>query len=137
MKNKKKTVTNLIIDDYIEITEPIVGNEYHAFDDGKINWSRHKVVDIVKKVKLRHLSLKAQKLIKDDIKNCYWLFAKKQSYVYVGYLRPFEDITIEEPQYFIKTLCRGWFSIGWWGARLDVDGHLYKSLCDNDSEGIE
>jgi hypothetical protein len=33
-----------------------------------------------------------------------------------------------EPQYFVRTKDGGWFSLGWFGSRLDIDGSLYEKM---------
>ena len=55
------------------------------------------------------------------------MYAQETDYfVKANYLHP--DIGA---QWFVRTEDGGWFSIGWWGSRLDVDGSLYEKMIEN------
>ena len=103
---------------------PEVGKEYHAFDDGKIRPSRLEVVDIVELIPFKEAD---EDLLKDWCKNvaeCYWLYASETDYFVKG---EYDD----ETAYFVRTKDGGWFSMGWFGSRLDADGELYKKMKEN------
>ena len=109
---------------------PEVGKEYHIFDDGKISPSRHyvaKVVEIISPEDAKDITglLEAWECDKFD---CNWLFAETTDY----FVRAKSDSYDLNSLYFVRTVDGGWFSLDfpnvWMGARLDVDGELYKSM---------
>lgn len=51
---------------------------------------------------------------------------KKTDYFVKGALK-ISDTKIETI-FFVRTLNDGWFSLGLWGGRLDIDGELLKIL---------
>ena len=106
---------------------PEVGKEYHAFDDGKIKPSRLEVVKITELIPFAEASEELINLWKQEVEECYWLYAEETDYfVKANYTLP--DI---EAQWFVRTEDGGWFSLGFWGSRLDVDGELYKKMKEN------
>ena len=107
---------------------PEVGKEYHAFDDGKIRPSRLEHVKIVEVIPFKECTDNA--LIStwtEEVTECYWLYAQETDY--------FVKAICVQPdtgaQWFVRTEDGGWFSMGWWGSRLDVDGELYKKMKEN------
>jgi hypothetical protein len=124
------TVTVINTEPYKEQPVPEVGKEYHIFDDGKISPSRHyiaKVVEIISPEDAKDITglLEAWECDKFD---CNWLFAETTDY----FVRAKSDSYDLNSLYFVRTLDGGWFSLDfpnvWMGARLDVDGELYKSM---------
>lgn len=106
---------------------PEVGKEYHAFDDGKIKPSRLEVVKITELVPFKECQ--DNELISNwtvEVTDCYWLFAQETDYFIKA-----ESDDYSDPCYFVRTTDGGWFSLGWWGSRLDVDGHLYEKMKEN------
>ena len=63
----------------------------------------------------------------EHAEECCCLFAKETDYFVMA-----ESDFDKYPLYFVRTIDGGWFSIdypaGWMGARLDVDGELYKKM---------
>ena len=103
---------------------PEVGKEYHIFDDGKINPSRHSTATILEIIPFD--KCEDEELIKlwyKDVADCYWLYATETDY----FVRANSD-DYSDPDYFVRTQDGGWFSLGWWGSRLDIDGELYKKM---------
>lgn len=103
---------------------PEVGKEYHAFDDGKIRPSRLETVDIVELIPFNEAD---EDLLRDWCRNvaeCYWLYASETDYFAKA---EYDDETV----YFVRTKDGGWFSLGWFGSRLDIDGSLYKQMIEN------
>ena len=100
---------------------PEVGKEYHAFDDGKIKPSRLEVVKITELIPFAEASEELINLWKQEVEECYWLYATETDYFAKG---EWDD----ENSYFVRTEDGGWFSLGFWGSRLDVDGELYKKM---------
>ena len=109
---------------------PEVGKEYHAFDDGKIRPSRleHvKIVEVIPFMECEDIELIVQWC--REVKDCYWLYATETDYFIKAYC-PKDD-----PMYFVRTVDGGWFSLGWWASRLDMDGSLYKQMTEIYGEG--
>ena len=104
---------------------PEVGKEYHAFDDGKIKPSRLELVKIVEVIPFKECQ--DNELISNwtvEVTDCYWLYAQETDY----FIKAEWD---DETSYFVRTVDGGWFSLGWWGSRLDVDGSLYEKMKEN------
>ena len=100
---------------------PEVGKAYHTFDDGKINPSRHSTATITEIIPFAEADTELLDLWKQEVDECYWLYAKETDYfVKVEY--------DDETSYFVRTEDGGWFSFGWFGARLDIDGSLYSKM---------
>jgi hypothetical protein len=100
---------------------PEVGKEYHTFDDGKINPSRHSIATITEIIPFAEADTEMLDFWKQEVEDCYWLFAKETDYfVKAEYA--------DETSYFVRTKDGGWFSLGWFGARLDIDGSLYTKM---------
>ena len=100
---------------------PEVGKKYHAFDDGKIRPSRHSVVTIIKATPFEEVLPELVDTWKQNIEECYWLYATETDY----FVSAKCDYGIE---HFVRTTDGGWFSLGWFGARLDIDGSLYEKM---------
>ena len=111
---------------YKEQPVPELNKKYHMFDDGKISESRHYVVKIVEVIPFEECSdTHLISFWEDEQKEAPWLYAEETDYIVKG-VSP----RILEPQYFVRTVDGGWFSLGWWGSRLDIDGSLYAQLCE-------
>ena len=102
---------------------PEVGKEYHAFDDGKIRPSRLEVVKITELIPFDKADEELINEWKQEVEECYWLYAEETDYFAKG---EWDD----EISYFVRTKDGGWFSMGWFGSRLDVDGDLYKKMIE-------
>jgi hypothetical protein len=104
---------------------PEVGKEYKAFDDGKIKPSRLEHVKIVEVIPFKECQ--DNELISnwtEEVTECYWLYAQETDY----FVKAEYD---DETTYFVRTKDGGWFSLGWFGSRLDVDGSLYEKMIEN------
>ncbi len=107
---------------------PEVGKEYHIFDDGKISPSRHYLAKIVEVIPFEECSNKV--LLETwamEVQAYEWLYATATDY----FIKAESDFD-ENLLYFVRTLDGGWFSIDfpgyWMGARLDIDGSLYRKM---------
>jgi hypothetical protein len=100
---------------------PEVGKEYHAFDDGKIKPSRHEIIKIVELIPFTEADKELLEEWKQNVEECYWLYAPETDYFAKA---EYED----ETSYFVRTEDGGWFSMGWFGSRLDIDGSLYEKM---------
>ena len=101
---------------------PEVGKEYHAFDDVKIRPSRLEHVKIVDVIPFKECQ--DNELISNwtvEVTECYWLYAQETDY----FVKAEYD---DETSYFVRTTDGGWFSLGWFGSRLDIDGSLYEKM---------
>ena len=120
MSNSTVTVINTT--PYNRQPVPEVGKEYHAFDDGKIKPSRHSIVRITEIVPFTAVNNKVfLEEWQQEVEDCYWLYAKETDY----FVKAEWD---DETSYFVRTKDGGWFSLGWFGARLDIDGSLYEKM---------
>jgi len=63
----------------------------------------------------------------DEVKYIDWLYAKETDYFVKGILIE-EGLNPDVEVVFVRTLDGGWFSLGWWAGRLDIDGKLVKLL---------
>ena len=118
-------ITLLNPKEYKEQPVPEVGKEYHTFDDGKIKPSRHGIVRVTKVIPFAEFTQEGiMEEWRQEVMDCYWLYATETDYfVEARYDDEPED---EEPSYFVRTTDGGWFSLGWFGARLDIDGSLFS-----------
>lgn len=118
------TITILNNKEYIEQPVPEVGKEYHIFDDGKIRPSRHYISKILEVIPFAEC--KDNAIVSDwaeEVTECYWLYADTTDY----FIKASATCT-DKPLYFVRTKDGGWYSLGWWGARLDIDDSLYKDM---------
>ena len=122
------TVTCINLTPYKLQPVPEVGKEYHAFDDGKIRPSRLEHVKIVEVIPFKECwDFALLSSWNTEVAECDWLYAKETDYFVKAYCK--------EPntgaQWFVRTVDGGWFSLGFWGSRLDVDGSLYEKMIEN------
>ena len=123
---KMGTVTFINTEQYRLQPVPEVGKEYHIFDDGKIKPSRHYMATILTVIPFNELI--DSELLQGwecDKLDCYWLYAETTDY----FIKASATCT-DMPLYFVRATDGGWFSLGWWGARLDIDGSLYKQMIE-------
>ena len=117
------TVTILNLTPYDLQPVPELDKEYHTFDDGKVKPSRHSIATITKIIPFADADSELLDTWKQNVEECYWLYAPETDY----FVRATYDDTTE---HFVRTTDGGWFSLGWFGARLDVTGKLYKSMIE-------
>ena len=118
------TVTVINLNPYNLRPVPEVGKEYHAFDDGKIKPCRLEHVKIVEVIPFDRADEVLLSSWNTEVAECDWLYAQETDYFIKAYCK--------EPdtgaQWFVRTTDGGWFSLGFWGSRLDVDGSLYEKM---------
>lgn len=110
---------------YKEQPVPEVGKKYHIFDDGKIRPSRHSIITIAEVIPFAEF--KDEEILEAwhiEVEECYWLFATETNYFIRG---TFED---DDDMWFVRTVDGGWFSLGWFGSRLDIDSSLYNKMIE-------
>ena len=110
---------------------PEVGKKYHCFDDGKITFSRHFIIQVDEV--LGHMAFKKKypeyfKQYVRRVKESYWLFSTHSDKFVITYFG--EN---NQPGVYVRTKQGGWFGIGdWWNsATLDVTGKFWKYLVAN------
>lgn len=107
---------------------PIIGKKYYYFDDGKIKISRRLEVIITDIIPFDEIDSEIFNLWNEDVQSCDWLYAKETDYFIKAYLK-ISDHIIENIIFVRNTdVDSGWFSIGWWGGRLDIDGSLNDNM---------
>ena len=127
------TVTVINTTPYKEQPVPEVGKEYYIFDDGKIKPSRLGITTVLEVIPFQEC--KDSELLEvwqNEVEECYWLYAPETDYFIMA-----ESVGDPEPSYFVRTEDGGWFSLGWFGARLDIDGSLYAKMREWYSERAE
>lgn len=106
----------------------ILNQIYNYFDDGKIRESRKMSVLITNIIPFDEIDEITLQLWQEEIDECEWLYAKETDYFIKGTLQTrLANIDI----IFVRTIDNTWFSLGWWGGILDVDGSLSDLLCKN------
>lgn len=102
---------------------PKENETYNYFDDGKIRESRKYSVKIKELVRFDKIDEETKAYWEEEVEQCHWLYNKVTDYFIKGRLEEENQDVI-----FVRTLNNGWFSLGWWGGRLDIDGSLTKRL---------
>ena len=118
------TVTCINLTPYNLQPVPEAGKEYYAFDDGKIRPSRLERVKILEVIPFKECQDNA--LISNwtvEVTDCYWLYALETDYFIKA-----EGDDDSHLYYFVRTTDGGWFSLGYWASRLDIDGSLYGKM---------
>lgn len=103
-----------------------IGKIYNYFDDGKIRESRRMSVKITAIIPFDEIDSETLSLWKEDVEQCDWLYHEETDFFVKGDVKINKGL--EKPIVFVRTLDGGWFSLGFWGGRLDVDGSLMKSI---------
>lgn len=128
---------------------PVVGKEYHFFDDGKIRESRHYIAVVQEIIPIEDtnkiiistprdyneeinqnifINMSLLDIWIDEKLSCDWLYAPVTDYILKASIPEYD----KDPIYFARTKDGGWFSMdatNWCqGGRLDIDGKLYEQL---------
>ena len=108
----------------------ILGQRYNYFVGGKINESRKREVVITNIIPFGKINEEALDYWKQEVESRDWLYAKETDYFVIAELTIGE---IDEMICFVRTVndVYGWFSLGFWGGRLDIDGSL-NALLNNE-----
>ena len=85
---------------------PKVNQIYNCFDDGKINHSRLYTVNVKEVVSFNKIDNITLKEWKEEVKQCYWLYAEETDYFIKTENGEDGDAV------FVRTKDGGWFSIG-------------------------
>ncbi len=101
-----------------------IGKTYNVFDDGKIKESRRYEVKVTEIVKFKDIDKDTLEQWKEEVKECYWLYAKTTDY----FIKTWNG---DDTETFVRTKDGGWFSMGFMcSGRLDTDGSLTKRSND-------
>lgn len=110
---------------------PEVGKKYHCFDDGKITFSRHFIIQVDEV--LGHQQFKKKypeefELYREVVKGCYWLYSTHNDKFIITHKGENDKLGV-----YVRTKQGGWFGIGlyWDSATLDVTGELWENLVAN------
>lgn len=105
---------------------PEIGKTYNYFDDGKISRSRLCTVKVVEVIPFDDIDSEILDMWNSDVVECHWLYSKTTDFFVKGIFTH----TNHDPEYFVRTVDGGWFSIGFLGGSLDVSGELYNRLTE-------
>ena len=110
---------------------PKVDKKYHCFDDGKITFSRHFIIQVDEVLGQMAFKKKYPELFKkykESIKQSYWLYSTHSDKFIITYKGENDELGV-----YVRTKQGGWFGIGdWWNsATLDVTGKLWENLVSN------
>ncbi len=137
---------------------PVIGKQYHFFDDGKIRESRHYIATVLEKITLEQAkdiymnyqgtdtSVSLYTIWREEIdshrqgntfkvltsgsmeEGAPWLYAEETDY-FIKCSIPVYD---ENDVWFVRTINGEWFSLNtvdtWMAGILDVSGERFKSL---------
>lgn len=137
---------------------PVIGEQYHFFDDGKIRESRHYMATVVDKItpeqakdvyinrRWEDTPVSLYTIWREEIdshrqsKNfkvltsgsmevgAPWLYAEETDYFIKCSIPDYDENDV----WFVRTVDDGWFSLDtintWMSGRLDVSGERFKSL---------
>jgi len=100
---------------------PKINKKYICFDDGKIRESRRFEVVVTEVTLFKEIDKDTLATWEQEIQDINWLYSSQTDY--------FIKAMYETDEYiFIRTLDGGWFSMGFYGSRLDIDGSLNKLI---------
>ena len=100
---------------------PILGKQYTYFDDGKIRPSRKITTTITGIIPFDSIDSDTLSEWQEEVSQCGWLYAWETDYFITADLDIPDQI---EHIVFVRTVDGGWFSLGFWAGRLDIDGKL-------------
>ena len=107
---------------------PEVGKRYHCFDDGKIRFSRHFIIQVDEVLGFIQFRKKYPKLFEqytEAVKQSYWLYSTHSDKFVITHKGENDELGV-----YVRTKQGGWFGAGnWWNsATLDVTGELWDNL---------
>lgn len=110
---------------------PEVGKKYHCFDDGKIRFSRHFIIQVDEVLGFIQFRKKYPELFEqyvERVKESYWLFSTHSDKFIITH-----NVENGMPGAYVRTKQGGWFGTGhWWNsATLDVTEKLWENLVAN------
>lgn len=129
-KNRYPLPSRTVLYSHKKHLEPVpeVGKKYHCFDDGKVRFSRHFVVQVDEILGLIQFRKKFPELFetyREEVRVCYWLYSTHSDKFVITHKGEHDELGV-----YVRTKQGGWFGIGgyWNSARLDVTGTLWNYL---------
>lgn len=113
--------------EYKEQPVPEVGKEYNIFDDGKLSPSRHYLATITELIPFDDCNHTIYDMWKANVNWCPHLYSETTDYIVKAEAKYYSN---DVPLYFVRTTDGSWFSLGWFGARLDIDGSLFNKMIE-------
>lgn len=105
---------------------PEINKTYTYFDDGKIGLSRMLKVYITEIIPFDKIDADTLMQWREEVAMCHWLYNTVTDYFIKGVLDTGGNTSSEVV--FVRTKQNTWFSLGYWGGDLDVDGSLEAIL---------
>lgn len=110
---------------------PEVGKKYHCFDDGKIRFSRHFIIQVDEVLGYMAFKKKYPKEFEryvKEVKECYWLYSTHSDKFIITHKGENNEFGV-----YVRTKQGGWFGIGSWfnSAELDSTGELWDYLVEH------
>ena len=110
---------------------PEVGKKYHCFDDGKITFSRHFIIQVDEVLGYVQFKKKYPNEFKQYVKKakqCYWLYSTHSDKFVITYAGDNDELGV-----YVRTKQGGWFGVGSWfnSAELDSTGEIWNSLVEH------
>ena len=110
---------------------PEISKRYHCFDDGKVTFSRHFIVQVDEVLGYQQFR---KKYFEQFVK--YMQILKTHDYLYARRTDKFvitHNGENDELGVYVRTKYGGWFGIGDWSnhATLDVTGELFSDIVRN------
>lgn len=107
---------------------PEIGRKYHCFDDGKITFSRHFIIQVDEVLGHQEFKRKYKELFekyREAVKNNYWIYSTHSDKFIITHKGENDELGV-----YVRTKQGGWFGIGnWWNsAELDVTRELWNGL---------
>lgn len=107
---------------------PEVGKKYHCFDDGKIRFSRHFIIQVDEVLGFMAFKKKYPKLFEqyvESVRQSYWLYSTHSDKFVITHKGENNELGV-----YVRTKQGGWFGAGaWWNsATLDSTGELWDNL---------
>jgi len=109
---------------------PVLGQKYNYFIGNKVNKSRRAELVITNIIPFDKINDEALDYWRQEVESRDWLYAKETDYFVIAELTH-GDIG---EMCFVRTVddAYGWFSLGFWSGKLDIDGSLSALLNDDD-----
>ena len=132
-KNKYPLPDRIVLYGHKKYLKPIpeVGKKYHCFDDGKITFSRHFIIQVDEVLGYMAFKKKYPELFEQyvkRVKESYWLFSTHSDKFIVTSKGENDELGV-----YVRTKQGGWFGIGeyWNSAALDSTGEYWNNLIKN------
>lgn len=109
---------------------PEVGKRYHCFDDGKITFSRHFIIQVDEVLGYMQFRKKYTDYFKKYVEAArgnYWLYSTHSDKFIITHKGENDELGV-----YVRTKQGGWFGIGDWfnSAKLDVTGNIWNGLVE-------